>query len=182
MDRHGDRAAQAGFVVGDVDLRLELGGQHPSEEAGAEALACRRMHRRPIPFGPGQMEDRPRFRFGDAPPDLDLAFGLTVTAMLLISPITWSQNLVLLVLPITLLLASPVRPDPLHWAAFGLVVATLFIPPHKVWGVLIERGFPDGTARPWHVLTALAFQCYAVLALFGLQVSWTARRSRTSSR
>ena len=96
------------------------------------------------------------------------------------SPITWSQNLVLLILPVTLLWAPPAQAGPRHWVALLLVVLALFIRPHTVWGVLIDGGWPDGTVRAWQTLTVLSFQCYAVLALFLVQFVWIERESGRS--
>jgi alpha-1,2-mannosyltransferase len=107
---------------------------------------------------------------------LDQTFGMTITAMLLVSPITWSQNLVLLVFPIALLWMYPPRTERSRWACV-LVVLTLFIPPQAVWRILIPGGWPDGTVSPWQTLTALSFQCYAVLGLFALQLVWSGRTS-----
>jgi hypothetical protein len=104
--------------------------------------------------------------------EFDLAFGTTVTAMLLMSPITWSQNLVLLGLPLALLVALPARVGPLHRAVLLLAILALFVPPHRVWGVFIDGGFPNGTVAAWQTLTVLSFQCYAVLTIFVVQLLW----------
>jgi hypothetical protein len=101
--------------------------------------------------------------------DLDHAFGLAVTAMLLVSPITWSQNLVLLIIPLTFLWMHPPRSRP-ERVILMVVVLILFVPPHLVWRVLIPGGWPYGVVKPWQTLTGLAFQCYAVLGLFVLQI------------
>lgn len=103
------------------------------------------------------------------PSDHDLAFGLTVTAMLLVSPITWSQNLVLLIVPLTLMWMHLPLSRPARWA-WMLIVLTLFVPPPRVWQLLIPGGWPDGTVSPLQTLTALSFHCYAVLGLFALQL------------
>jgi hypothetical protein len=105
-------------------------------------------------------------------PELDLAFGATVTAMLLMSPITWSQNLVLLSFPLAVLVARPARVGPFHWAALLLAVLALFVPPDRVWGLFINGGFPNGTVAAWQTLTVLSFQCYAVLTIFLVQLLW----------
>ena len=112
--------------------------------------------------------------------DFDQAFGLAVTGMLLVSPITWSHSLVLLIMPLAFIWLHPVRSRALRWTVLVLVL-TLFVPPHRVWQVLIPGGWPSGTARPWQTLTALSFQCYAVVGLFALQVLWAARQSDSST-
>jgi hypothetical protein len=112
--------------------------------------------------------------------ELDQAFGLTVTGMLLVSPITWSHSLVLLIIPLTFLWMHPIRSPALRITAIFLIL-TLAVPPHRLWQAFIPGGWPYGTVRPWQTLTALAFQCYAIVGLFMLQVAWLANQPESSA-
>jgi hypothetical protein len=103
----------------------------------------------------------------------DRAFGATVIAMLLVSPVAWEHYFVILLLPVALLwVAFPKRPR--TRAAFLLVQALLFfLPPVDLHGLTVPGGFPNGLASPAHTLTVLSFQFYALLGLYTLAVRST---------
>src|SRR5438093_6479374 len=96
----------------------------------------------------------------------DVAFGLTVTAMLLVSPITWHHYFLLLLLPVTLLLLS-LPPAGSARIAFLLLFSVLFfVNPLQLSDAFVPGGYPNGTALPVHTLTVLSLQCYALVGLF----------------
>jgi hypothetical protein len=101
----------------------------------------------------------------------DQAFGACVTAMLLVSPITWAHYFVLLLLPATLLWLrlSPARGRRL---AFWVCVALIWLKVEGVfWAVAVP--FPAAqwaqyVATPWQTLTGFSLRTYALLGLFVL--------------
>ncbi len=107
---------------------------------------------------------------------LDNAFGLAVTGMLLVSPITWDHSLLLLLLPISILAHDP----PPSEAAKVLLVVSLgaiwFLTQRLFCAWLIPGGLLEGFASPAHTLTVLAYPCYALTTLFVIE----AVRARSS--
>ncbi len=100
---------------------------------------------------------------------LDHAFGLAVTGMLLVSPITWDHSLLLLLLPISILLHDP---PPSEAAKILLIVslgAIWFLGQRLVCALLIPGGLLAGFASPAHTLTVLAYPCYALAILFVIE-------------
>ncbi|MBX6315121.1 MAG: hypothetical protein IRY99_19760, partial [Isosphaeraceae bacterium] len=98
--------------------------------------------------------------------DEDLAFGLAVTAMLLISPIAWDHYFLLLLVPLTVVwLGLP----PSRWAKLSLlaIVLTLWLNPAVLWTAFDLGG---RVARPIHALTVLSCPMYALLGLFSLGI------------
>ncbi|MCO6459047.1 MAG: DUF2029 domain-containing protein [Pirellulaceae bacterium] len=109
----------------------------------------------------------------------DLAFGLTITAMLLVSPVTWEHYFLLLLLPLVVVWLELPRTW-LHQAAWwGLVVVLWGLPIIAVCNVLIPGGFWAGNATPWHTLTLLSVQCYGLCGLLAL--GWYAARREESA-
>jgi hypothetical protein len=97
----------------------------------------------------------------------DLAFGLSLTAMLLISPITWDHYLLLL--PIAIVAAGVYLPrslGPRALFATIMIAFWLFLPIPQV--VFLVDGGGMKVANPLHTLTVLSYQCYALVALFVL--------------
>jgi hypothetical protein len=99
--------------------------------------------------------------------DKDLAFGLAVVGMLLVSPVTWDHYFLLLILP-GLLLWLELPPSNLLRAALMVVIAVLCTHPALFWNTWIPGGFGKGMATPWQALLVLSLQCYALVALFVL--------------
>jgi hypothetical protein len=104
--------------------------------------------------------------------ECDRAFGLTVTATLLVSPITWSHYLVLLLLPVTLLyLALP--PQGIGRGVLLICLILIWLSAAWFWALFItprlERWFTL-TAQPWQNFAALSVHTYAMLAIFVLGV------------
>jgi hypothetical protein len=114
-------------------------------------------------------------------PQVDLAFGLSVTAMLLISPITWDHYLLLLLVPWALVWVRVPRSATVR-ALFLACSAALWVLPSEVWRIAIPATQIDGrlvwdVATPWQTLTVLSLQCYALVILFGfLLVMWQMSR------
>jgi hypothetical protein len=111
--------------------------------------------------------------------DSDHAFGVTVTAMLLASPITWDHYFLLLLVPAALFIATvpPWRP---RWYALVACLALLWLPP-EVYHLCacVPRG---AYAQPYHTLTFLAMQTYALLGLFVLGLASVRGRSAADWR
>lgn len=98
----------------------------------------------------------------------DLAFGLTLTTMLLISPITWDHYFVLLTLPLIQL-----------WIGYSgarrarilllVLVACLLMNPLYYWRAWIPAaaGTGSGAAQVWP-LTVVSLQCFALIGVYVL--------------
>lgn len=99
----------------------------------------------------------------------DHAFGLTLTAMLLISPVTWEHYFLLLPLPLTLVWMSLPEAGVRRWL-LGLVVVSLGMPLMMIGNNVIPGGFFQGTAGPAHTLLLLSLQMYGLFGLYVLHV------------
>jgi hypothetical protein len=103
-------------------------------------------------------------------PQQDLAFGLSLVAMLLVSPICWAHYFLLLLVPLTLLWVGLPRSATARGLFLALSVA-LWLSPNDIWRMVIpvsevgNRPVWDA-AMPWQTATVLSFQCYALLGLF----------------
>jgi hypothetical protein len=99
----------------------------------------------------------------------DLAFALTMMAMLLVSPIAWDHYFTLLFLALFLLWVWLPPSGVLRWAFWPLLIA-LCLQPLFYW----QLAFPGITllnwheriASPRHVLTVLSVQTYLLVGLF----------------
>ena len=93
----------------------------------------------------------------------DHAYGLSLTAMLLVTPITWDHYLLLLALPIaaTWRCLPPTRTARI---LFALILAGFWFPALLMYELTIPGGLSAGVARPIHSVTTLAYQCYALVA------------------
>jgi len=99
----------------------------------------------------------------------DHAFGLSLTAMLLISPVTWEHYFLLLFLPVTLVWMTLPETGARRWM-LGLVVVSLGMPLMMIGNIVIPGGFFAGTAGPAHTLLLLSLQMYGLLGLYVLHV------------
>jgi hypothetical protein len=99
----------------------------------------------------------------------DLAFGLAVTAMLLVSPITWDHYLLMLLVPIAVTWVRLPQSDAAR-ILFTAILIAFWSWPLQIDNLLIPGGVATGLARPVHTFTILSYQCYALLALFALGV------------
>jgi hypothetical protein len=114
----------------------------------------------------------------------DQAFVLWVIAMLLVSPLAWDHDLLLLLLPAVLYWTTLPASGPVRWALVACLVP-LVIHCHRCWILFVRDPRLDWlplTAKPWHTLTVLALQTYAVLGLFGLGLLAARRQRAASSR
>jgi Glycosyltransferase family 87 len=99
----------------------------------------------------------------------DLAFATTVTAMLLVSPVTWDHSLPLLLVPIAVIARSAGKSQ---WilAALLLILAIDWIPQHVLTG-LAQAGRSFNTF-PWtFMLGAPSLKFYALLGTFALGIA-----------
>jgi hypothetical protein len=108
----------------------------------------------------------------------DQAFGLTLTTMLLVSPITWDHYFLLL-LPALALVWVALPPSPGARAFFLVVVSALWVKPTVLWNAFISGGYAQGVANPVQTLTVLSFQCYALLGLFAFGVLLAGSKDRS---
>jgi hypothetical protein len=102
--------------------------------------------------------------------ELDLAFSLTLTGMLLVSPITWDHYFTLLFLPLVILWLD-LPGAGLERTAFWVVLGLLWLTPLVYWWLVLGArtdNWQSLTARPAQTLTALSMQTYALLGLFVL--------------
>jgi hypothetical protein len=106
-------------------------------------------------------------RRATTPGQRDLAFGLTLTAMLLVSPITWDHYLLLLLVPIAVTWAHLPRSTAAR-ALFAVILVAFWSSPSIIQDLMIPRGKSHGIADPLQTVTLLSYQCYALIALFGL--------------
>jgi hypothetical protein len=111
---------------------------------------------------------------------LDLGFGLTMTGMLLLSPIVWDHYLVLLLIPLATVWTQLPRSRLARFLLVMIVVA-LWCWNYTVFELTIPGGIVGGVAGPAHTLTIGSYQCYALLALFGLQLAALRRLERASA-
>jgi len=95
----------------------------------------------------------------------DIAFSLSLTAMLLVSPITWDHYLLLLLVPISVMWLCPPRTVGSR-VAFGAILIAFWFPPWLLHVLFLVEGRSLGTAQPLHTFTILSYQFYALVALF----------------
>lgn len=99
----------------------------------------------------------------------DHAFGLSLTAMLLISPVTWEHYFLLLLLPLTLVWMTLPESGPRRWL-LGFVLMSFGMPLMTFGNIIIPGGFFGGMAGPTHTLLLLSLQMYGLLGLFLIHV------------
>jgi hypothetical protein len=99
----------------------------------------------------------------------DHSFALAVTAMLLVSPITWDHYLVLLLLPIAVIW-SRLPPSFLSRAWFLAVLIALVAEPTLLYDA-IPGGYDAGLANPLQIVALLSVQCYGLLGLYLLGIA-----------
>jgi Glycosyltransferase family 87 len=113
--------------------------------------------------------------------DADLAFGLAIVAMLLISPLTWEHSFLLLPIPLATIWVDISKSR----VARGLFLATLpafWLIPMPFYYIFIHGGRTHGVATPLFTLTLLSYQFYALLGLFCLGIyAAESRRGMTAA-
>lgn len=101
------------------------------------------------------------------PEERDAAFGLAVTAMLLVSPVTWSHSLLLLLVPLAQI-ATEARRSPTRGLALWAILLVVWIP-QELLTVLFWRS--TRPASPVFSLGAASAKFYALLGTFALGVA-----------
>jgi hypothetical protein len=105
--------------------------------------------------------------------DHDATFGLTLVAMLLLSPVTWDHYAVLLLVPVVVFWQRV----PKHTLARVLLVGGvvgLWLTPMVYWRAVADARIDNWmtlVAAPWQTLTGLSMPCYALIALFAAGLS-----------
>ena len=103
------------------------------------------------------------------PTERDLAFATTVTAMLLVSPVTWDHSLLLLLVPIAVIARSAEKS---RWipAALALILAIDWIPENTLRE--LAKAGRSFTVVPWtFMLGAPSLKFYALLGTFALGIA-----------
>lgn len=103
----------------------------------------------------------------------DSAFALTVTAMLLVSPITWNHYILLLLVPLAVVWTRLPATN-LARLPFLIILFILWLKPEDVCEAFIPSGISSGAAKPLQTLTILSLHCYALLGLFA-SLAWLRR-------
>jgi hypothetical protein len=99
--------------------------------------------------------------------DEDRAFGLAVTAMLIVSPLTWEHYLPLLLIPLAMVWINlpPKGATWRHWLFVGLVVS-LWTSTDQLADPFLPGLYLKNVATPVHTVTLLSLKCYTLLGLF----------------
>ncbi|HZU37559.1 MAG TPA: glycosyltransferase family 87 protein [Gemmataceae bacterium] len=113
----------------------------------------------------------------------DLAFGLTLNGMLLVSPITWDHYFLLAALPLFMLWLWVPRQGPLRLAVQILLVV-LSLGPKFYWNLVMPGvGEREGQiASAWQTVAFVSYLFYGSLALFALGVIMIGRSARPIAR
>jgi hypothetical protein len=115
----------------------------------------------------------------------DLAFTVTVVAMLLVSPITWDHYLLLLFVPAAILWYYVATTTSLQLLFAAIVFPTGWLPLYLWWGVFFAPSrapTPSGyvVAAPWQSVAILSPATYSLLALLILGLVWLGRLENAS--
>jgi hypothetical protein len=99
--------------------------------------------------------------------DEDRAFALTVTAMLLVSPLTWEHYLLLLLIPLAVVWSNlpPAGLTRGHWL-FAALVLVLWSSTDQLLAPFLPGLYLKTVAGPLHTVMLLSFKCYTLLGLF----------------
>jgi hypothetical protein len=99
------------------------------------------------------------------PPDFDAEFAKALTAMLLVSPITWNHYDVMLLLPLAVLWSRL-----FGWkrVVFRVAVVSLFINFPFLQNLTIPGSANEAVAYPVHTVTTLSYHTYVLLTFFVL--------------
>jgi hypothetical protein len=97
----------------------------------------------------------------------DRAFALTVTAMLLVSPITWNHYLLLLLVPLAVAWTRLTADSLTRWT-FVAIGFFLWACPFLIYQTFNPQSTEITVATAWQTLYLLALPCYAILGLFAL--------------
>jgi alpha-1,2-mannosyltransferase len=108
---------------------------------------------------------------------IDHAFGVAVTGMLLLSPITWDYGFLLLLVPLAVLVVDPPVSEPAKLILVA-ALAALWLWQKPLCEITVPGGISGGIARPVHTLTVLSYPCYALVALAAAGAAAAAREER----
>ncbi|QDT90633.1 glycosyltransferase family 87 protein [Gimesia algae] len=110
----------------------------------------------------------------------DQSFAITIVAMLLMTPTTWHHYFIILLVPIGILVEEYPPYSGKRWLV-NLTLLALIISPRLTWALLIpaQKTITSATASapwqqggmvaiPWQSLTALSYQCFALLFMITL--------------
>ena len=120
--------------------------------------------------------------------DRDGAFGLCVIAMILVAPIAWDHYFLMLVLPLAMLWCR-LPATVFHRGCLCFLIVVLFtLRPAPIWLSVIggpgeiptDKMVVPSVALPRHALTVLAYEFYALLALF-CYAFWAIRAGRANA-
>ena len=100
------------------------------------------------------------------PAQCDYAFTTTMTAMLLVSPVTWDTSLLLLLLPITVLACHRQNPRSNWMPAVLLLILPIVWLPQPLLTTLFTGGRTITVISPSFLLGAASLKFYALLATF----------------
>ena len=96
----------------------------------------------------------------------DLAFGITVTAMMLVSPVTWDISLPLLLVPIAVIAHNA---QGLRWMPATLASILLIVWTPQIVLTKLALGGRSLSVAPWtFMLGAPSIKFYALMAILGL--------------
>jgi Glycosyltransferase family 87 len=102
----------------------------------------------------------------------DRAFGLIITTLLLVGPLTWAHTLLMLMLPVAVMARDWPGWSKRSRGLFLVAVAAVWLMPYTLYNALAhfdsELANHETQAPPWITLTAYSYQCYALLILFAL--------------
>jgi hypothetical protein len=113
----------------------------------------------------------------------DFAFAAVVTAMLLVSPVTWDFSLLLLLVPIALLTQYSLKPHA-NWMLGPLILILIAIWTPQILLTKLALAGRSVVSVPWtFILGAPSLKFYAVLATFALTLlaSWIEKKPTTTS-
>jgi len=99
----------------------------------------------------------------------DQAFGMAVTVMLLVSPLTWDHYFLLLLVPLAYLWLRLPPSGPERWL-FRAVLVSVWLLLSFVVDATLPGGVKEGIAGPVHSLTTFSYQFYTLLVLFALEI------------
>jgi hypothetical protein len=120
----------------------------------------------------------------------DLAFSVCIIAMLLVSPITWDHYFLMLALPFAVMWKTLPATRLNRWGVIAAIVVLCIVYPKWLWDVTIPGdgelvtpgpGITVSVAETWHAYTLIAYQFYALSALFIFSLIGRSRRDATNA-
>jgi hypothetical protein len=97
----------------------------------------------------------------------DHAFGLTIVAMVLVSPLTWEHYLPLLLFPLALAWVDlPIAGVTRKHLTFVVLLALLWADSNQLTEPFLPGSYLRNVANPVHTITLLSLKTYTLLGLF----------------